>query len=113
MAVWPELQSGFAGSDFGAVDGGMPVRQAAVAFSVSIAYIYKALIRRRATGDAGPSSGRGRPPRKLSPAQEAALAEYVRAHPGITLVKAQGWLASEHGVTLSMGRCGWQCDVSG
>lgn len=86
-----------------AVDGGMPVRQAAVAFSVSIAYIYKALIRRRATGDAGPSSGRGRPPRKLSPAQEAALAEYVRAHPGITLVKAQGWLASEHGVTLSMG----------
>lgn len=86
-----------------AVDGGIPVRQAAVTFSVSIAYIYKALIRPRATGDAGPSSGRGRPPRKLSPVQVAALAEYVQAPPGLTLVKAQDWLVNEHGVTLSMG----------
>lgn len=31
----------------GAVDGGMAVRQVAVTFQVSIAYIYKALIRRR------------------------------------------------------------------
>ena len=35
----------------GAVDGGMAVRQAAATFGVSIAYIYKALIRRRLTGD--------------------------------------------------------------
>ena len=34
----------------GAVDGGMAVRQAAATFGVSIAYIYKALIRRRLTG---------------------------------------------------------------
>lgn len=34
-----------------AVDGGVPVRQAAATFEVSIAYIYKALIRRRTTGD--------------------------------------------------------------
>jgi transposase len=41
----------------GAVDGGMAVRQATVTFGVSIAYIYKALIRRRLTGDSGPSAG--------------------------------------------------------
>lgn len=35
-----------------AVDGGMPVRQAAPTCAVSIAYIYKALIRRRVTGGA-------------------------------------------------------------
>ncbi len=43
----------------GAVDGGMAVRQAAVTFGVSIAYIYKALIRRRLTGDSGPNPNRG------------------------------------------------------
>lgn len=86
-----------------AVDGGMAVRQAAVPLSVSIAYIYKALIRRRVTGEPGPAPGRGRPPRKLSPAHEAALADFVRVHPGITLVKAQSWLLDEHGVKLSMG----------
>ena len=37
----------------GAVDGGMAVRAAAARFGVSIAYIYKALMRRRLTGDAG------------------------------------------------------------
>ena len=37
----------------GVVDGGMAVRAAAATFGVSIAYIYKALMRRRLTGDAG------------------------------------------------------------
>lgn len=65
-----------------AVDGGMPVREAAVIFKVSIAYIYKARIRRRLTGDAGINPNRGRPPRKLSPAQELALATHIRSQPG-------------------------------
>ena len=39
----------------GAIDGGMAVRQAAATFGVSIAYIYKALIRRRLTGESGPN----------------------------------------------------------
>ena len=39
----------------GAVDGGAPVRQVAGTFGVSIAYIYKALIRRRLTGTAVPT----------------------------------------------------------
>lgn len=87
----------------GAVDGGMAVRQAAATFKVSIAYIYKALIRRRLTGDAGSNPNRGRPPRKLSPEQELALAAHIRSRPGITLAQAQAWLLAEHGINLSMG----------
>jgi hypothetical protein len=51
-----------------AIDGGMSVREAARLFRVSISYIYKALIRRRLTGEAAarsPStvtSARTRPP---------------------------------------------------
>jgi len=70
----------------GAVDGGMAVRAAAPAatFGVSIAYIYKALMRRRLTGDAGINPNRGHHPRKLSGEQELALAAHMRARPGIT-----------------------------
>ncbi len=85
------------------VDGGVPVRQAAVTFEVSIAYIYKALIRRRLTGDSGPNPNRGHRARKLTPAQELALATHIRSRPGITLVQAQAWLQAEHSVELSMG----------
>lgn len=86
-----------------AVDGGMAVRQVAPTFQVSIAYIYKALIRRRLTGDVGINPARGRPPRKLSSAQELALAVHIRSRPGITLAQAQVWLLAEHGVSLSTG----------
>jgi transposase len=87
----------------GAVDGGMAARQAAATFKVSIAYIYKALIRRRLTGDAGINPRRGHPPRKLSPEQDLALAAHIRSRPGITLAQAQAWLKAEHGVELSTG----------
>jgi transposase len=87
----------------GAVDGGMAVRQAATTYQVSIAYIYKALIRRRLTGDAGINPNRGHPPRKLSPRQELALAAHIRSRPGITLAQAQAWLQAEHGIALSTG----------
>lgn len=87
----------------GAVDGGMAVRQTAATFKVSTAYIYKALIRRRLTGDAGINPNRGRPPRKLSPEQELALSAHIRLRPGITLAQAQAWLLAEHGINLSIG----------
>lgn len=86
-----------------AVDGGTAVRQVAVTFKVSVSYIYKALIRRRLTGDAGPNPNRGRPPRKLSGGQEVALAAHIRSRPGITLAQARAWLKAEHGVILSTG----------
>ena len=91
----------------GAVDGGQPVRQVAAIFGVSVSYIYKALIRRRVTGDSRPNPRRGHRRRKLTPAQETALAEHVRLHPGRTLAQTRAWLLGEHGVSLSMGAM-WQ-----
>jgi len=86
-----------------AVDGGMAARAAAGLFRVSVSYIYKALIRRRRTGQATASPRRGHRPRKLSPVQEAALAAHVEAHPDLTLAALQAWLLAEHGVRLSNG----------
>ena len=86
-----------------AVDGGMPARLAAKLFRVSVSYIYKALIRRRRTGEASASPRRGHRPRKLAPAQETALAERIAAHPDVTLAALQAWLLAEHGVRLSNG----------
>jgi transposase len=87
----------------GAVDGGIAVRAAAATFGVSIAYIYKALMRRRLTGDAGINPNRGHNPRKFSTVQEQSLAAHMRSRPGITLAQAQAWLLAEHGVQLSTG----------
>ena len=86
-----------------AVDGGMAARAAARLFRVSVSYIYKALIRRRRTGEVSASPRRGHRPRKLSPAQEVALAEHITAQPDLTLAALQAWLLAEHGVRLSNG----------
>lgn len=86
-----------------AVDGGMAARSAALLFRVSVSYIYKALIRRRHTGEVNASPRRGHRPRKLSPAQECALAAHIEAHPDLTLAALQTWLLAEHGVRLSNG----------
>lgn len=56
----------------GAADGGAAVRQAA-RFGVSIAYVYKALTRRRLTGSCGINPDRGHHSRELSLDQERAL----------------------------------------
>jgi transposase len=81
----------------------MAARSAAALFRVSVSYIYKALIRRRRTGAVSASPRRGHRPRKLSPAQEAALAARIEAHPDLTLAALQAWLSVEHGVRLSNG----------
>jgi transposase len=86
-----------------AVDGGMAARVAARLFRVSVSYIYKALIRRRRTGETSASARRGHRPRKLTTAQEAALAAHIEAHPDLTLAALQVWLLAEHGVRLSNG----------
>src|SRR5690606_42071584 len=91
----------------GAVDGGQPVRQVAAIFGVSVSYIYKALIRRRVTGDSRPNPRRGHRRRKLTPAQETALAEHGRLHPRRTLAQARARLLGEHGVPLGLGAA-WQ-----
>ena len=86
-----------------AVDSGVAARAAAKLFRVSVSYIYKALIRRRRTGETGASSRRGHRPRKLSSVQEAALAAHITAHPDLTLAALQAWLLAEHEVRLSNG----------
>ena len=86
-----------------AVDGGVAARQVARTFQVSVSYIYKALIRRRLTGDSRPNPQRGHRARKLSPAQEAALAARIEVDPEITLARLRDWLLAEHGVRLSNG----------
>jgi transposase len=86
-----------------AVDGGMAARSAASVFRVSVSYIYKALIRRRRTGEVGASARRGHRPRTLTPLQEAALARHITAHPDLTLAALQSWLLTEHAVRLSNG----------
>jgi transposase len=86
-----------------AIDGGMAARQAACLFRVSVSYIYKALIRRRTTGETGANLNRGHRPRKLSAHQERALATRIQVEPDITLARLQAWLLDQHGVRLSNG----------
>ena len=86
-----------------AVDGGMAARAVASLFRVSVSYIYKALTRRRRTGETSARSVRGHRPRKLTPDQEAALAAHVGANSDMTLAAMQSWLEVEHGVRLSSG----------
>ena len=66
-----------------AVDGGMAARATARVFRVSVSYVYKALIRRRRTGEVSASSRRGHRPRKLTPAQQAGLSAHITAHPDL------------------------------
>src|SRR4249920_675041 len=86
-----------------AIDSGIAARAAASVFRVSVSYVYKALIRRRRTGEVSAGSRRGHRPRKLTPVQEAALAGHIETHPDLTLVALQAWLLAEHGVRLSNG----------
>jgi len=72
-----------------AVDRGLPVRQVAGLYEVSTSFIYKALIRRRTTGETGARGGRVA--KKLVGHYEALL-ERVRLEPDITLSELQGWL---------------------
>src|ERR1700704_4703819 len=86
-----------------AVDGGMAARGAGRGFRVSVSYIYKALIRRRRTGETSASSRRSHRPRKLTPELEAAVAAHIAAHPDITLAALQTWRAGGCAVGLSKG----------
>lgn len=70
---------------------------------VTPSYIYKALIRRSVTCDSGPNPSREHNPRNLFPDQEIALADHMRANPGITPAQTQYWLEAENAVTLYTG----------
>jgi transposase len=89
-----------------AVDNGLGVYPSAALFRVSVSYIYKALGRRRATGEAtARASGRG-PAQKLAPF-DAVLRAHVAKEPDITLVALQSWFLAEHATKVSVG-CLWK-----
>jgi len=89
-----------------AVDGGQGAYSVATIFSVSVSYIYKALGRRRATGEeTARAAGRGPSP-KLA-AYDVALRARVAEEPDITLAELQSWLLAEHAMKVSVG-CLWK-----
>lgn len=88
-----------------AVDTGTGAYAAAPVFRVSVSYIYKALIRRRTTGEVTARPSGGGPKPKLAPHDEALRAR-VAAHPDATLEELQAWLTAERRVTVSIG-CLW------
>lgn len=89
----------------GAVDEGERVYALAPLFRVSVSYIYKALGRRRETGETTARTGRaGRKP-KLA-AHDAALGAHVAAHADATLEEIRAWLAADRNITVSIG-CLW------
>ncbi len=88
------------------VDGGMGAYQAAPLLRVSVSYIYKALGRRRTTGETtARPSGRGPAP-KLA-AHDEALRERIADEPDATLEEIRAWLLATHGMRVSIG-CLWK-----
>jgi transposase len=85
-----------------AVDGGMPVYEAAPLFQVSVSYIYKARLRRQRTGETSARPQRCQLGRALEPHYEAIRAE-VAARLDATLDELRAWLLDTHGVSASQG----------
>ena len=85
-----------------AVDRGLAVREVSGLYEVSTSFIYKALIRRRTTGETSARARGGRVAKKLVGHHEALL-ERVGLEPDITLSELQGWLLKTFGVSSSLG----------
>lgn len=85
-----------------AVDEGMAVSEAAELFKVDRSYIYKALIRRRLTGETSARQQRCHMEQKLAPYYEAIRAR-VAAVPDATIAELRVWLLETHGIASSQG----------
>jgi transposase len=85
-----------------AVDGGVPARTVAERFRVSVSYIYKALGRRKATGETEARSQRNHQELKLAAHHDAIRTE-VAQRPDVTLNELRAWLQATHGVSASLG----------
>ncbi len=89
-----------------AVESGTGAYAAASVFQVSVSYIYKALGRRRTTGETRARPWAGGPKPKLA-AHDEALRARVLSEPDATLAELQAWLMAEHGMKVSVG-CLWK-----
>lgn len=85
-----------------AVDRGMSVYQAAPVYQVSVSYIYKALARRRETGETAARPQCSHTPPKLLEYHRV-IEERVAQYPDATLAELRAWLLEQHGVAVSQG----------
>jgi transposase len=85
-----------------AADGGLPARVAAEQFGVSFSFIYKALKRRRVSGETTARAQRNQQALKLA-AQHAAILAEVERRPDVTLDELRAWLLETHGIEASLG----------
>src|SRR5271154_544334 len=83
-----------------AVDRGMGAYQAAPMFQVSVSWIYKALARRRDSGESTARPQVNRVPPKLL-AQHEAIRLKLKAEPDLTLSELRAWLRDAHQVSIS------------
>jgi transposase len=89
-----------------AVESGTGAYAAASVFQVSVSYVYKALGRRRATGETHARPWAGGPKPKLAPHDDALRAR-VLSEPDATLAELRAWLIEERGVKVCVG-CLWK-----
>jgi transposase len=89
-----------------AVESGSGAYAVASIFRVSVSYIYKALGRRRSTGETSARPWAGGPKPKLAAHDEAVRAR-VLSEPDATLAELQAWLMAERGVKVSVA-CLWK-----
>ena len=85
-----------------AVDGGLPATAVTERFGVSLSFIYKALKRRRLTGETAARAQRNRQQLKLAAYHETIRAE-VERRPDVTLDELRAWLLETHGIEASLG----------
>jgi len=89
-----------------AVDSGTGAYAAAAIFRVSVSYVYKALGRRKRTGETRARPWAGGPKPKLA-AHDKLLCARVMSEPDMTLAELQAWLMAEHAIKVSVG-CLWK-----
>ena len=87
---------------FAASDDGERVGEIADLLRVSVAYVSKALTRRRTTGETTVRAQHGHQIPKLAPFYPAIRA-YVAERGGTTIEQLQAWLLATHQVTASVG----------
>ena len=91
---------------FAASDDGERVGVVAELLRVSVAYVSKALTRRRTTGETTARSRRGYKPPKLAPFY-AAIRAHVAERADTTIETLRAWLLATHQVSASVGLV-WQ-----
>jgi transposase len=83
-----------------AIDRGMGAYEAARLFQVSVSWIYKALARRRKTGESTARPQLNHVPPKLLPYYEA-IRRKLEAEPDLTLAELRAWLLETEHVSIS------------